>query len=42
MDPAAQVRVKRADRIRMVSMAADIETKAPIPEAKTEAKKGKA
>ena len=29
IDPAAQVRVKRADRIRMVSMAADVELPEP-------------
>ena len=28
IDPAEQVRVKRADRIRMVSMPAEVETKA--------------
>jgi NADH-quinone oxidoreductase subunit J len=42
MDPAAQVKVKRADRIRMVSMAADVEVKEPVAEAKTDTKKGKA
>jgi len=42
MDPAAQVKVKRADRIRMVSMAADVEIKEPVPEVKADVKKGKA
>ena len=41
IDPGAQVRVKRADRVRIVSMKAEVETPAVEPVAATNAAEGK-